>query len=183
MSKEDREPYNRMACDKHDREKQAREAVALTFDPQESIKARRNKATQVIEEMFKQSGFPSFTDFAVNQRWFFMKFISFCRCDIESDYYGYFPYFVLGEVGIVEYSLSDGVIGSYHAFIKPNTIPQGYLSKCIESSRDYHKIPYKGKENATLVTKSYVEIYKDIYKFVFGEKVMFIYQRTTQRND
>ncbi len=101
-----------------------------------------------------------------------MKFITFCRVEPPGDF-GYSPYYVLAELGMIEYSLAEGIIDEYHTFIKPNTVPVGYLSKCLDSSRDYHKIPFNEKENSALIDKGYYEIYRDLSTFL-SKKVTFL---------
>jgi protein maelstrom len=49
---------------------------------------------------------------------------------------------------LVEYSIAEGVINHYHAYIKPNPAPMGYRSKCKEEEKEGHKIPYDNFEKA-----------------------------------
>ena len=100
-----------------------------------------------------------------NQRWFVIKFQTFCKC--ESFVYEnreYTPYYVLAEISIVEFCLKNGIIREYHSFIKPNRIPIGYRSKCMDTSRDFHEIPLEHFEQAHY--KEYHEIYRDIIDFI-----------------
>ncbi len=72
-----------------------------------------------------------------NQRWYFIKFQSFCKSDSNGDIKpNYRPYFVLAEVALIEYTLKDGILKEYHSFIKPNQIPLGYTSQCMERSKE-----------------------------------------------
>jgi hypothetical protein len=63
----------------------------------------------------------------------------------------------------VEYSLLEGITRQYHEFIPVNEIPLGFRSKCMEYSRDYHKIPMS---RTAIIKKSYKEIYLDIMSFI-----------------
>ena len=130
-------------------------------DPFYDIKVRRQETRSEIEKLVKGKS----DEALVQQPFYIVKFVTFCRCDVKED--GFQPYYVLGEVGIVEYSLTEGITASYHSFIKPNKIPMGYLSKCMDSSRDVHKIPIEAAANNELVkNKTYEEVYREICQFV-----------------
>jgi protein maelstrom len=66
------------------------------------------------------------------------------------------------KVGLVEYSLKKGIIREYHSFIKPNEIPLGYRSKCMEFVNK-NKTPL---HSSTLFTRTYSQIYSSIYNFI-----------------
>lgn len=101
-------------------------------------------------------------------RWYFINFQTFCKSDSNSDSdYNYKPYYVLAEIGLIEYSLQDGIIDEYHAFIKPNQIPLGYTSQCMDRSKEEHQIPLYNFEKAK---KTYAEIYANIRKFLLPKK-------------
>lgn len=92
------------------------------------------------------------------QHWYFINFQTFCKSEVNPDpTYDYSPYFVLAEVKIyilinvyflflfeyfsikvalLEFSLEEGIIDEYHAFIKPNKIPLGYTSQCMDCSKE-----------------------------------------------
>lgn len=134
-------------------------------------KPRRERVRMFIEKLIREemceSGV-SEKEALCSRRWYFIKFVTFCRSDIPQD--GYDPYYVLGEVGLVEYGLEDGITAEYHSFIAPNKIPLGYLSRCMDSERDVHKIPLESARNSRLVNdKTYAQIYRDIYEFVTRE--------------
>jgi hypothetical protein len=100
-----------------------------------------------------------------NHRWFIIKFQSFCRCEaFQYEKRDYNPYYVLAEVSVVEFCLKNGILREYHSFIKPNLIPMGYRSKCMDTSRDLHEIPLENFEQAHY--KEYHEIYRDIIDFI-----------------
>lgn len=40
------------------------------------------------------------------------------------------------KVALLEYSLEKGIVDEYHAFIKPNKIPLGYTSQCMDCSKE-----------------------------------------------
>lgn len=99
-----------------------------------------------------------------SQRWRFIKFQSFCKCDISPfEKHNYVPYYVLAEVGIVEYSLQHGIIDYYHDFIMPNKLPIGYRGQCMEATKEIHQIPL---ENFKLVTKNHTQLYNEIMDFI-----------------
>ena len=52
--------------------------------------------------------------------------------------------------------MQEGIQDEYHAFIKPNPVPLGFRSRCMDSERDVHKIPLSGE----LAHESVQEIYK-----------------------
>lgn len=119
---------------------------------------------KMVEELKSETGMTD-KEALCAQPWYFIKFVTFCRCEVKMDEYD--PYFVLAEVGLVEYSLADGITAEYHSFIHPNKVPLGYLSRVLESSKDVHKIPYESARNSELVNgKSYTRIYMEIYDFV-----------------
>lgn len=99
-----------------------------------------------------------------DQNWFIIQFQTFCKSEINPDPDDiYKPYFVLGEIALIEYSLREGIINEYHSFIKPNKIPLGYTSQCMDKSKEDHQIPLHGFDQ---VKKSYSQIYTDIKRFV-----------------
>ncbi len=104
--------------------------------------------------------------FIQQQPWYLIKFQTFCKSEVnpyapELDYSPF--YYVLAEVALVEFSIEQGITNTYHAFIKPNTVPLGYRSQCMESERDVHQIPF---DNFGRVTSTYAEIYSSIKTFV-----------------
>ncbi len=69
-----------------------------------------------------------------NQHWYFIKFITFCKADKGPPPFEHFePYYVLGEVALVEYSLKEGIVAEYHTFIQPNQIPLGKSFKAFKN--------------------------------------------------
>lgn len=165
MSAADKQPYEDKAAHVNDSEKNSTVATIVTMNSEEIRIKRRTDIAQKLEKILKSN--PT-DDYMVSRTWRFIKFITFCRCD--SPEFGYDPYYVLAEVGLVKYSLLDGIADEYHAFIKPNQMPVGYLSRCLESSRDQHKIPFKPNEISHLLKKSYAQIYEDIRKFIYDSE-------------
>lgn len=97
------------------------------------------------------------------QHWYFIQFQTFCKSDVNPDPdHRYNPYFVLAEVAIIEYSLKKGIVNEYHSFIKPNKIPLGYTSQCMDKSKEDHQIPLYSFDK---LKKTYTEIYNDIKRF------------------
>jgi hypothetical protein len=99
------------------------------------------------------------------QPFYIIKFQTFCKSEINpfKSSLDYNPYFVLAEVGLVEYSVHQGITNIYHAFIKPNEIPLGYRSQCMETERDVLGIPLN---NFKEVTSTWAEIFLNICTFV-----------------
>ena len=100
-----------------------------------------------------------------NQSWYFIKFQSFCKTDQSFNpyrIYKYDPYYVLGEISLLEYSIVDGIKRVYHSFVKTNIIPTGYRNICKENAERTHKIPMDG----SLSKKTYYEIYSEIINFL-----------------
>ena len=67
------------------------------------------------------------------------------------------------KVGLIEYSIQDGITKQYHAFIKPNPAPLGYRSKCKDEEKEGHRIPYDNFAKANLTDK---KIFEDIRNFL-----------------
>lgn len=98
------------------------------------------------------------------QPWYIVKFIMFCKSEVNPfKSFQYDPYYVMGELAIVEYSLSDGITNTFHTFLRQNEIPLGYRSQCMESSRDVHLIPLGDHED---VKYDYPEVYNKIREFI-----------------
>ena len=51
------------------------------------------------------------------------------------------PVLVPAEISIAKFSLKEGVMEVYQAFMVPGKIPVGYKRLCLENSNDGHKIP------------------------------------------
>jgi hypothetical protein len=125
-------------------------------------------STLYPKELSKASKAEKNVEFIKNQRWYFIKFQSFCKSEMNPMHeYDYSPYYVLAELGLVEFSLQEGITNQYHTFIQPNKIPVGYRSQCMDSSRDVHHIPM---DNFDEHYKPYSVIYSDILKFIEKKK-------------
>jgi hypothetical protein len=57
----------------------------------------------------------------------------------------------------------DGVTIYRQKFIKPNKIPSGYMSACLEHSKEGHQIPLKDFAEAT---DNYKQIYRELKSFL-----------------
>ncbi|RWS04613.1 protein maelstrom-like protein [Dinothrombium tinctorium] len=68
-----------------------------------------------------------------NKSFFFMAFNVLCREQNGT----WYP----NEVGLVEYSIRNGITNAYHCFIDPGDIPLGYTRVAKEHSEATHKIP------------------------------------------
>ncbi|XP_033106202.1 protein maelstrom homolog [Anneissia japonica] len=76
---------------------------------------------------------------------------------------GYLP----AEVAIVEYSLSAGIIRTFHRFIDPGPIPMGFRFLCLSTSDNTHQIPIENFERAVT---DYRAIWTDMCNFINPDK-------------
>lgn len=91
----------------------------------------------------------------------------------------YYP----NEIGLVEYTLRDGIKDSYHCFVDPGKIPQGYSSDAKQHSEKYHQIPFI-MYDFTLAKNDYTEIFHDFIKFVKaykGKQVIFCHEEQVEQ--
>jgi hypothetical protein len=100
-----------------------------------------------------------------DQNFYMIKFLSLCRTpEVQEEYNSSFAhYFVLAEVGLIEYQLRTGIVNEYHAFIETTKIPLGYYAECKDNSERF-RIPF-GKDS-NLPTKKHSLIYEDICHFI-----------------
>ncbi|CAM4780937.1 unnamed protein product [Rotaria magnacalcarata] len=75
---------------------------------------------------------------------YIINFQTFCKVD-EEDGGQYVP----AELCILRYTLADGPTTFRQAFIKPDKIPTGYMSACLEHLKGTHEIPLKDFAEAT----------------------------------
>ena len=120
-----------------------------------------------FENLKKKTGATnkSAVDLVREQKWYIVKFQTFCRCDENSldDYeFSSNHYYVLAEIGALEYSLQDGITREFHAFIPPNKIPLGYRSKCMDSSKE-NQIPLSNFDKIYLTIP---QIYTQLEEFL-----------------
>lgn len=104
-------------------------------------------------------------DLVKEQKWYIVKFQTFCKCDentLEDYEFSSNHYYVLAEVGALEYSLKDGITREFHAFIPPNKIPLGYRSLCMDSSKE-NFIPLSKFDKINLTIS---EIYYQLEEFL-----------------
>ncbi|XP_042190658.1 protein maelstrom homolog isoform X2 [Callorhinchus milii] len=67
------------------------------------------------------------------------------------------------EIGCVKYSMNRGIIGEFHKFIDPGTIPRGFRYHCQASSDATHKIPLS---NFELGSANYNHIFQELFTFL-----------------
>lgn len=89
---------------------------------------------------------------------YLINFQIFCKVD-EEDGGQYVP----AEISILRYTLSEGATMSHQIFIKPDKIPSGYMSACLEQSKTTHEIPLKDFAEAT---DNYHQIYHQLKSFL-----------------
>lgn len=201
LSSEEKSVYERMCAEHRDQEKyRAEPEIKVKIDPllthPEYNVDRADIGMKELKAMFnllnagnkggKTAGAVGLRDQSAiddqirNNKWYFIKFVTFCRTDSsnfkEKDRINYSPYFVLAEVAMVEYSLKEGITKTYNEFITPNPIPLGYRAACMDSSENSHKIPLangivKVAGSATGINfnrfgKPYHQIYGDILDFI-----------------
>jgi len=92
---------------------------------------------------------------------YLINFQVFCKVD-EEDGGQYIP----AELCILQYTLAEGVRHYFHTFIKPEKIPAGYMSACLEHSKSTHEIPLKDFAEAT---DNYRGIFQEIKSILFGK--------------
>ena len=64
------------------------------------------------------------------------------------------------EVGIVEASLSQGILREYHAFIDPGPIPLGYGHAALHAKKNVHGVPFQG--GFELAQSNYAHMWSDL---------------------
>lgn len=177
MATFEKAPYERM-CEVWRNELKAQMNILPNFQPKynalEFEKPDKSKNQEDLSKFLnylanmKREDTGKSLDGIKDQHWYFIKFQTFCKSDVNPDKdYDYDPYFVLAEVALIEYSLREGIINEYNSFIKPNKIPLGYTSQCMDCSKEEHQIPLYGFNQ---VKKTYSEIYKDIERFLKKKK-------------
>lgn len=93
------------------------------------------------------------------------------------------------EIGLVEFSLRDGIRKIYHAFIDPGQIPIGYFSAAKHHSADSHQlpIPMSDAENFNLTLESdYGKILNHILDFTDahkGPKILFSHESQVEQTE
>ncbi|CAF0817085.1 unnamed protein product [Adineta ricciae] len=89
---------------------------------------------------------------------YILNFQIFCKLD-EEDGGKYLP----AEMCILRYTLNDGVTTYKHRFIKPEMIPTGYMSSCLEHAKETHEIPLKDFGEAS---NNYKSIFRELKSFL-----------------
>jgi protein maelstrom len=74
------------------------------------------------------------------------------------------------ELGIISYTLEDGIKDNYFQMLNPGPVPVGYMDKSMTHSRDTHKIPVDGVPNAKDMT-SFDNMFAEIIIFINDSKV------------
>ncbi|CAF1082957.1 unnamed protein product [Adineta steineri] len=90
---------------------------------------------------------------------YIINFQIFCKVDEEDG-----GQFIPAEMCILRYTLNDGVTVYRHKFIKPEQIPMGYMSSCLEHAKETHEIPIRDFCEAT---ENYKLIYQELKSFLF----------------
>ncbi|XP_069689384.1 protein maelstrom homolog [Periplaneta americana] len=72
------------------------------------------------------------------------------------------------ELGLVEFSLLDGITKTYHTLINPGGIPMGYNYQAKKYSEDTHSIPVPPDEFGG--ESNHPKILEKVKQFVMGEK-------------
>ncbi|XP_064651283.1 protein maelstrom homolog [Lineus longissimus] len=91
----------------------------------------------------------------INEKFYFIDFQTLCKTE-EGDY-------LPVEMGLVEFTMKDGIRKTYHTFIDPGPIPLGYRFECQRTSDDTHKIPVAGFQFAE---SNYRSIWIQLENFV-----------------
>ncbi|CAF0877871.1 unnamed protein product [Adineta ricciae] len=90
---------------------------------------------------------------------YIINFQVFCKVD-EEDGGQYVP----AEMCILRYTLAEGATMFRQTFIKPDKIPPGYMSACLEHLKSTHEIPLKDFAEAT---DNYKLIYQQLKSVLF----------------
>ncbi|CAF1570303.1 unnamed protein product [Rotaria sp. Silwood1] len=98
---------------------------------------------------------------------YIINFQIFCKID-EEDGGQYVP----AEMCILRYTLTEGPTIFRHIFIKPDKIPPGYMSACLEHLKSTHEIPLKDFAEAT-----------DNYKIIYQQLKTFLISNITNKTN
>lgn len=124
LSREEIQKYENLRLD-HEKMIEHFKRINLEIELEERL-----KRTQVIDFVRKLS-----VDDIPKKDLFVIQSQIFAKTDEES------PQYVPAEISLARFSLSEGIIEVYHAFIRPGTVPLGYKRACLENSAKKHKIP------------------------------------------
>ncbi|CAF0746824.1 unnamed protein product [Rotaria sordida] len=102
---------------------------------------------------------------------YIINFQIFCKVD-EEDGGQYVP----AEMCILRYTLAEGATIFRQVFIKPDKIPPGYMSACLEHLKSTHEIPLKDFSEAS---DNYKMIYQQLKSFLIPN----IINKTNQLSD
>ncbi|CAF2879316.1 unnamed protein product [Rotaria sp. Silwood2] len=91
---------------------------------------------------------------------YIINFQIFCKVDEEDG-----GQFIPAEMCILRYTLNEGVIIYKQRFLKPDKIPSGYMSSCLEHLKETHQIPLK---DFTEATDNYQQIYYELKSFLLS---------------
>lgn len=111
-------------------------------------KRRREERKRVVQAWPPGNG-------VVQEKFLLLSIQSLCELP---DNMGYMPC----EIGVVEYSLQDGITREFHRFIKPGKPPLGYRYLCQSTSDNTHQIPVEGFE---LAEGNYHQLWADLCNF------------------
>jgi len=149
----ERSPYEKMLISwkesQNDDKKEVLSVKVETVNMDLTISNNREERIRSLSSKFKKIDVKKL-------KFYFIKFLNFCKTD-DLD-----PIYVPAEVGLVEYSLEEGITNTYHKFIKPGPIPPGYASMCKMNSKEYHQIPLHHAE----ASGDYANIFTDIEQFI-----------------
>ncbi|CAF1115511.1 unnamed protein product [Rotaria sp. Silwood1] len=104
---------------------------------------------------------------------YIINFQIFCKVDEEDG-----GQFIPAEMCILRYTLNEGVTIYRQNFFKPDKIPSGYMSSCLEHLKETHQIPLK---DFTEATDNYKEIYYELKSFLLLTAINKI--NNTSNND
>lgn len=152
-----------MAIDQKSQQKQE------TVVSESAIKEEKAEANEMIDRYISAMGSNEPIE---DQTWYMIKFLSLCRTDETQEEYnhGWQHYYVLAEVGLIEYQLRTGIRNEYHAFIETTKIPLGYYAACKDNAERY-RIPF-GKDS-NLSRKKHSLVCKEIFEFIKKKVTIF----------
>ncbi|CAF4118415.1 unnamed protein product [Rotaria sp. Silwood2] len=102
---------------------------------------------------------------------YIINFQIFCKVDEEDG-----GQFIPAEMCILRYTLAEGATILRQVFIKPDKIPPGYMSACLEHLKSTHEIPLKDFAEAS-------DDYKTIYQQLKSFLIPNIINKTNQLSD
>ena len=91
-----------------------------------------------------------------------------CNVLVRTDEHGFLPL----ELGLVKYSIEEGVIAKYHVFTYPGDVPMGYYRRAMDHQKSTHKLPIGQESHPTAIGQS--KNPQEEYTNMMTEMIMFM---------